>query len=147
MVIEYAQIRGTLDGMDTTAIREIADYFENVIGYHIPPNTPFVGANFNTTQAGIHADGLLKDEEIYNIFDTTKILNSPPKVSISRNSGAAGIAVWLSNKLGREVSKHDEAVDYLRGWVDAQYESGRVTNIGDAELAREYEKYLEACRA
>ena len=147
MVMEYAQIRGTLDGMDPTVIRDIADYYENVIGYHIPPNTPFVGAAFNTTQAGIHADGLLKDEEIYNIFDTTKILKSPPRVGISRNSGAAGIAVWLSSKLGREVSKHDEAVEYLRSWVDAQYESGRVTNIGDSELEREYEKYLEASKA
>ena len=135
MVMEYAQIRGTLDGMDTTVIRDIADYYEKVIGYRIPPNTPFVGESFNTTQAGIHADGLLKDEEIYNIFDTAKILKSPPKVGISRNSGAAGIAVWLAAASGREVSKHDAAVDHLHDWVDAQYESGRVTNIGDAELA------------
>ena len=143
MVMEYAQIRGTLDGMDPTVIRDIADYYERKLGYHIPPNTPFVGENFNTTQAGIHADGLLKDEEIYNIFDTTKILKSPPKVGISRNSGAAGIAVWLSQKLGHEVGKRDEAVTHLHDWVNAQYESGRVTNIGDDELWREYRKYTE----
>ena len=136
-----------LNQQTNTVLRDVSHYYENVIGYHIPPNTPFVGAAFNTTQAGIHADGLLKDEEIYNIFDTTKILKSPPRVGISRNSGAAGIAVWLSSKLGREVSKHDEAVEYLRSWVDAQYESGRVTNIGDSELEREYEKYLEASKA
>ena len=141
--MEYAQIRGTLDGMDPTVIRDIADYYERKLGYHIPPNTPFVGENFNTTQAGIHADGLLKDEEIYNIFDTTKILKSPPKVGISRNSGAAGIAVWLSQKLGHEVGKRDEAVTHLHDWVNAQYESGRVTNIGDDELWREYRKYTE----
>lgn len=28
MVIEYAQLRGTLDGMDPTVIRDIADYYE-----------------------------------------------------------------------------------------------------------------------
>ena len=143
MVMEYAQIRGTLDGMDPTAIRDIADYYEKVIGYHIPANTPFVGEAFNTTQAGIHADGLLKDEEIYNIFNTTKILKSPPKVGISRNSGAAGIAVWLSARLGTSVAKNDPAVLHLRDWVDAQYEEGRVTNIGDAELAAEYKAYTE----
>ena len=38
--------------------------------------TPFVGRSFNVTRAGIHADGLLKDEEIYNVFDTAKILIS-----------------------------------------------------------------------
>ncbi len=139
MVIEYAQLKGTLDGMDTTVIREIADYFENSIGYHIPYNTPFVGRSFNVTQAGIHADGLLKDEEIYNIFDTTKILNSPPRVIISKNSGAAGLAVWLSHHTGRQVAKTDPAVAEMKRWIDAQYEAGRVTNIGDAELAEIYE--------
>lgn len=36
MVMEYAQLKGSMDGMDPTVIREIADYFERVIGYHIP---------------------------------------------------------------------------------------------------------------
>ena len=75
MAMEYASLRGTMDGMDFTAITEIAEYFENEIGYAIPPRTPFVGRNFNSTRAGIHADGMLKNEEIYNIFDTTKILD------------------------------------------------------------------------
>ena len=70
-------------------------------------------------------------------------MKSPPKVGISRNSGAAGIAVWLSRRLGKEVSKHDAAVTHLREWVDAQYEAGRVTNIGDVELEGEYHKYME----
>ena len=28
MVFEYAQLRGTLDGMDTTVITELSEYFE-----------------------------------------------------------------------------------------------------------------------
>ena len=62
MVIEYASLRGSLDGMDATVITEIAEYFKRHMGYKIPPMTPFVGKNFNVTRAGIHADGLLKDE-------------------------------------------------------------------------------------
>ena len=139
MVIEYAQLKGSLNGMDPTVIREIADYYERELGFHVPDNTPFVGRNFNVTQAGIHADGLLKDEEIYNIFDTTKLLNSPPRVIISKNSGAAGLAVWLSHHTGRPVEKSDPDVAALKRWVDAQYASGRVTNIGGAELAEVYE--------
>lgn len=83
MVFEYAQLRGTLDGMDTTVITEMADYYEKEIGYRVPSRTPFVGKNFNVTRAGIHADGLLKNEEIYNVFDTDKFLNRPPLVAIS----------------------------------------------------------------
>ena len=136
MVIEYAQLRGSLDGMDTTVIREIADYYEHELNYVIPPKTPFVGAEFNMTQAGIHADGLLKDEEIYNVFDTGKLLNSPPGVAISSTSGAAGIAMWLSQNLfkGETLDKADNRVSSLKTWVDDQYAAGRVTTISSGEL-------------
>ena len=96
MVFEYAQLRGTLDGMDTTVITELAEYYEKEIGYHIPERTPFVGKNFNVTRAGIHADGLLKNEEIYNIFDTDKLLNRPVLVAVSNTSGLAGIAQCIN---------------------------------------------------
>ena len=95
MVFEYAQLRGTLDGMDTTVITEMAEYYEKEIGYKLPSRTPFVGKNFNVTRAGIHADGLLKNEEIYNIFDTEKFLNRPVMVAVSNTSGLAGIAHWI----------------------------------------------------
>ncbi|HRR36997.1 MAG TPA: 2-isopropylmalate synthase, partial [Clostridia bacterium] len=66
MVIEYASLKGTTDGMSIPVITEIAEFFEEEIGYEIPPRTPFVGRNFNVTRAGIHADGMLKDVEIYS---------------------------------------------------------------------------------
>ena len=138
MVFEYASLRGTLDGMDPTVITEIADFFKNEIGYKIPPMTPFVGANFNITRAGIHADGLLKDEEIYNIFDTQKILHRSAGVSVTKTSGLAGIAYWMNNHFdlkGKEmVDKHSPAVIALKEWVDKQYEDGRQTMISDGEL-------------
>ena len=75
----------------------MADYYEKEIGYHIPSRTPFVGSNFNVTRAGIHADGLLKNEEIYNIFNTQKFLNRPAMVAVSNTSGLAGIAHWINS--------------------------------------------------
>ena len=134
MVMEYAQLRGTFDGMDPTVIRDIADYYEKELGYVIPEKTPFVGADFNMTRAGIHADGMMKDEEIYNIFDTGRILKSPPSVTISNTSGAAGVAVWLARYLKEEVNKSDERVVKLKNWVDSQYASGRVTIITYNEM-------------
>lgn len=140
MVIEYAQIRGTTDGMDTTVITEIAEYYEKVLGYEIPARTPFVGRSFNVTQAGIHADGLLKDEEIYNIFNTEKLLNRPVGVAINQTSGTAGIAHWINSffKLtgDKRIDKRDEKVIRIKEWVDEQYKNGRVTSISDRELER-----------
>jgi isopropylmalate/homocitrate/citramalate synthase len=142
MVIEYAQLRGTLDGMDTTVIRDIADYYEQELGYDIPPQTPFVGRDFNMTQAGIHADGMLKDAEIYHIFDTAKLLKSPPGVAITSTSGNAGVAVWLSKNIfaGEIIEKSDPRVEKLKNWVDAQYAAGRVTVISSKEMRKAAEE-------
>lgn len=147
MIFEYAQLRGTLDGMDTTVITELAEYYEKEIGYQIPPRTPFVGKNFNVTRAGIHADGLLKNEEIYNVFDTGKFLNRPPLVAVSNTSGLAGIAHWINTyyhlKNEKQVDKNSILVVELKKWVDAEYESGRVTVLTDQELIREIERICD----
>ena len=138
MVMEYAAIRGSTDGMDTTVITEIAEYFEKNLGYKIPPMTPFVGSAFNLTRAGVHADGLMKDTEIYNIFDTDKILNRPAEVAISGTSGAAGIAYWINKHYDltgdREVTKHSDIVVRVKERVDNLYADGRLTLMGDDEL-------------
>ena len=138
MVFEYASLRGSLDGMDTTVITEIADYFQHEIGYDIPPMTPYVGRNFNVTRAGIHADGLMKDEEIYNIFNTKKILNRAPGVTVSKTSGAAGIAYWINEHYGlseeKKLSKNDDLVKALKEWVDEMYADGRTTSLANSEI-------------
>ena len=138
MVFEYASLRGSLDGMDPTVITEIADYFQHEIGYDIPPMTPFVGRDFNATRAGIHADGLLKDAEIYTIFDTEKLLNRPASVQVGKTSGLAGIAYWINQNYRltgeKQIDKHDPLVLALKGWVDAEYEDGRQTVLSVKEL-------------
>ena len=138
MVFEYASLRGSMDGMDPTVITEIADYFRHEIGYDIPVMAPFIGRNFNVTRAGIHADGLLKDEEIYNIFNTKKLLNRSPSVQISKTSGLAGIAYWINEAYhlpeDAQISKHDPLVCSLKEWVDRQYEDGRQTVLSNKEL-------------
>jgi len=116
----------------------LAEYYEKEIGYRVPSRTPFVGRSFNVTRAGIHADGLLKNEEIYNIFNTEKLLNRPVMVAVSNSSGLAGVAHWINAyfqlKEERRVDKNCELVIEVKKWVDEEYETGRVTTITDAEL-------------
>ena len=61
--------------------------------------------------------------------------------AVSRNdsSGLAGIAYWINQhyKLAgtpREVDKRDPMVVSIKEWVDAEYESGRQSNISTHEL-------------
>ncbi|NDL67118.1 2-isopropylmalate synthase [Anaerotalea alkaliphila] len=148
MVFEYAQFRGTLDGMDTTIITEMAEYFEKTFGETLPERTPFVGRNFNVTRAGIHADGLLKNEEIYNIFDTEKLLNRPVVVAVSDTSGVSGVAHWINayfkRKDDRAVDKNHPVVQEVKAWVDREYAEGRVTFITDEEMLEAIDKAVEA---
>ena len=144
MVFEYASLRGTMNGMHPEVITEIADYIKNETDYDLPPMTPFVGDNFNLTRAGIHADGMMKNPEIYNIFDTESILDRPPKVSVTNTSGVAGVAFWVNQynkKLGLPaVSKNDPVVVKIYSWVCEQYDQGRITMISDEELEEQYKK-------
>jgi isopropylmalate/homocitrate/citramalate synthase len=140
MVIEYASLKGTFDGMDPTVITEIADYYKNVLKYDIPPMTPFVGSNFNVTRAGVHADGLMRDVEIYNIFDTEKILAKPAEVSISNTSGLAGIAYWMNSAYSLKgdamLTKQDAIISAMKVEIDKAYEDGRTTIMSDEELEK-----------
>ena len=138
MVMEYASLRGSLDGMHPEVITEIAEYYARELHYNVPPMTPFVGENFNVTRAGIHADGMMKDAEIYNIFDTEAILNRPANVSVSASSGLAGIAFWINshyNLTGEHtVTKQSPIVEEAKEIIDRLYEDGRTTVMSTEEL-------------
>ncbi len=144
MIFEYASLRGSLDGMDTTVITEIADFFQHEMGYRIPDMTPFVGRNFNVTRAGIHADGLMKDQEIYNFFDTERILAKKPSVLIGKTSGLAGIAYWINENYtlagSAALDKRSPLVIALKEWIDREYEDGRQTTISNYELEEKIEE-------
>ena len=146
MVIEYCQLKGNNGGMNLRVITDIARHFEQKQHFEIPPRTPFVGRAFNATRAGIHADGLMKDEEIYNIFNTTDILGRPPIVVVDAHSGAAGIAAWINTYFGLDgdaaIDKRSAEVAKIKEWIDAEYADGRNTVIGDAELEQQVKKHL-----
>ncbi len=146
MIFDYAQIKGTTKNMNLTIISEIADYFENQLGVAIPVKTPDVGDEFNLTRAGIHADGMLKHKEIYNSFDTEKILNRSPLVSINSYSGLAGIATWVNGYYNlsdeNKICKNNNEIIPIKSWIDKEYENGRTTSIRNKELKLLVNKFL-----
>jgi len=146
LVIEYISLRGTTDGIDTTVITDIAEYFERELHYRIPPNFPFVGKSFNATSAGIHADGILKNEEIYNPFDTAKILKRPLTITITDKSGKAGIVHWVNTTLNltgdKQVDKMHPGVIKIHKRIMEWYEAGRCTSISNEEMESLARKYL-----
>jgi isopropylmalate/homocitrate/citramalate synthase len=146
LIVEYIQLRGESHGIDTPVITEIAQFAQRELGVSIPRNYPLVGMDFNATSAEIHADGSTKSEEIYNIFDTEKILGRPMSMMITDKSGLAGIAHWVNTHLmlsgGKGVDKRHPGVAKIYKWVMDQYREGRVTSISHGEMEIQARKYL-----
>ena len=148
-IIEYIGLKGHANGIDTRVITEIGDYYKDNVKSEVPRNYPFVGNEFNTTSAGIHADGLLKSQEIYNIFDTDNLLNRPLKITVTDKSGIAGIAQWL-NDFARSTSgveaipinKRHPGVKRIYSWVTDQYAKGRTTGISSEEMIAQAKHHL-----
>lgn len=140
MVIEYLSLRGHKDEIDTCSITEMAEYVNYEMDYNIPHHYPFVGENFNVTRAGIHADGIVKDEEIYNIFDTNKILGRPIEIAITDKSGKAGIAHWINRHYNLEgpdmVDKRHPSISRIYQHILKEFEEGRVISMSDEEMEK-----------
>jgi isopropylmalate/homocitrate/citramalate synthase len=134
LVVEHAQLKGTSDAVNYTAITELAKYAVAELGFTIAPNYPLVGRDFNVTRAGIHADGLLKNEEIYNCFDTGKLLSRPVSVAITDKAGAAGVKHGIAARFDIEIPKHNPRLTRIKDIIDAEYAADRVSAISDDEM-------------
>ena len=146
LVIDYISLTGSDEAADPTVITEIAQYFEKELDYRIPDNYPFAGKDFNATSAGIHVDGLAKNEEIYNIFDTTKILNRSVPIIINDKAGRAGVAYWINQQFNlppeRQVSKKHPAVGQIHTRIMAAYEEGRNTSFSNKEIKNLVRRFM-----
>lgn len=146
LVIEYISLTGNDDAADTTVITEIAQYFEKELDFRIPPNYPFVGQDFNATSAGIHVDGLAKNEEIYNIFDTQKILGRTVPIILNDKSGRAGVAYWINQHFNlspeQHVSKKHPATGHIYAKILKAYEEGRSTSFSTQEILGMVRRYM-----
>lgn len=146
MIIEYISLTGEDDAANTPVISEIVRYFEEELEYNVPANYPFAGRDFNATSAGIHVDGLAKNEEIYNIFDTTKILGRPVPIIITDKSGKAGVSYWINTSLeltgNDQVDKRHPAVDKIYNRIMEAYEAGRNTSFSNQEMKALVKRYM-----
>jgi isopropylmalate/homocitrate/citramalate synthase len=145
-VVEYVSLTGQQGSIDLRVLTEIATYMRDECGVPIPATYPLLGSEFNVTRAGIHADGLLKDEEIYNVFDTKRLLGRPVGVGVNDKSGTAGVAFWVNQQLGLEgdarVDKHDPGVAAMHAAVQRLYDAGRASTLTQDELLALAKEYL-----
>ncbi|HLE29308.1 MAG TPA: hypothetical protein VI793_14370, partial [Anaerolineales bacterium] len=72
---------------------------------------------------------------MYAPFDVPALLGRPLEVSLTKDSGLAGLIFLINQHLGQELPKDHAALLAIHAWVLNEFDGGRQTSIEWEELA------------
>jgi 2-isopropylmalate synthase len=82
-------------GVDTTQIMRVSKLVSNYTGIVVQPNKAIVGANAFAHEAGIHQDGVLKNQLTYEIMRPEMVGVTQSKLVLGKHSGRHALKVRL----------------------------------------------------
>ncbi|MBX3082579.1 MAG: pyruvate carboxyltransferase [Anaerolineae bacterium] len=118
---------------DFKALNALVDLYHDM-GEGIPPKYPLYGRDAHRTRAGIHADGLNKFWWMYAPFDVPSLLGRPLEVSLTKDSGIAGLIFVIRQHMGIDLPKDDAGLTQVYAWLTTEFDNGRQTSIEWEEL-------------
>jgi 2-isopropylmalate synthase len=118
-------------GIDTTQILRISRTVSNYTGIPVQPNKAVVGANAFAHEAGIHQDGMLKNNQTYEIMQPETVGLNRSKLVLGKHSGRHAINAHLQEmgyELGQEeldsaFKRYKELADKKKVITDADLEA------------------------
>ncbi len=113
---------------DFHALNDLAGLYAD-LGRPLAPTYPLYGRDAHRTRAGIHADGLNKFWWMYAPFDVPRLLGRPLEVSLTRDSGLAGLVFLIRQHTGRDLPKDDPDLARVHAALIGQFDSGRQTAV------------------
>ncbi|GHO81630.1 2-isopropylmalate synthase [Ktedonobacter sp. SOSP1-85] len=119
---------------DFKILNELVELYDQM-NEPVPPKYPLYGRDAHRTRAGVHADGLNKFWWMYAPFNVPELLGRPLEVSLTKESGLAGLIFMLRQHLGIDVAKDDERLQQLHALLAQEFDQGRQTSIEWEELA------------
>ncbi len=128
---------------DFTALNDLVALYES-LGQGVPAKYPLFGRDAHRTRAGIHADGLNKHWPMYAPFDVPRLLGRPLEVSLTADSGVAGLIFLIRQHTGIELGKDDPGLRALHAALQAEFAGGRQTAVEWEELAARVDDLLAA---
>ncbi len=131
----------TNDAPDFKALNDLAALYAGM-GEPVPPKYPLYGRDAHRTRAGVHADGLNKFWWMYAPFNVPELLGRPLEVSLTKDSGLAGLIFLIRQHTGVELAKDDGGLQALYQWMVAEFDQGRQTSIEWEELAPRVEQHI-----
>jgi isopropylmalate/homocitrate/citramalate synthase len=127
---------------DFTALNDLVDLYADM-GESIPSKYPLYGRDAHRTRAGVHADGLNKFWWMYAPFNVPELLGRPLEVSLTKDSGIAGLIFLIRQHLGIDLPKEHPALQALHNWVVSEFDNGRQTSIEWEELESRVKQALD----
>ena len=139
MALKY--LDGQDVGIDTTRLRELAEYVSQASGRFLPTWKAIVGDQIFTHESGIHADGVLKDPRNYEAFPPEAV-GLTRQLIIGKHSGSAAL-LHKFHEFGIELTRQ-EAADILGLARSMSVELKRP--LFDKELMYIYQDYRRSPR-
>jgi 2-isopropylmalate synthase len=118
---------GIETGVNTSEIARTSRLVSARTGYLVQPNKAVVGANAFAHEAGIHQDGMLKDERTYQIIDPSEV-GVRMTLPLGKHSGRHAFATACSER-GVELRGDDLSAAFHR--FKALADSGRRVALED----------------
>ncbi len=72
---------------------------------------------------------------MYAPFDVPRLIGRPLEVSLTKDSGIAGLTFVARQHLHREFRKEDTGIQAAHEWMLRQFDEGRQTAIDWEEIA------------
>ena len=116
-------------GIDSAQITRISKLVSNYTGIAVQPNKAIVGANAFAHEAGIHQDGLLKNQQTYEIMRPESVGASQTKLVLGKHSGRHALKMRLAS-LGYDL----EEAELDQVFVRFKALADRKKLITDADL-------------
>jgi homocitrate synthase NifV len=139
MALKY--LDGQDIGIDTTRLRELAEYVSQASGRFLPTWKAIVGDHIFTHESGIHADGVLKDPQNYEAFPPEAV-GLTRQLVIGKHSGSAAV-VHKFREFGIDL-RRQEAAEILELARSMSVELKRP--LFDKELVYIYQDYKRRSR-
>lgn len=116
-------------GIDATQICRVSKMVSNYTGIVVQPNKAIVGSNAFAHEAGIHQDGMLKNQQTYEIMKPEMVGATQSRLVLGKHSGRHALKVRL-NEMGFELSDDDlnKAFERFKSLAD------KKKTVTDADL-------------
>ena len=118
-------------GIDTTQLSRISKLVSNYTGISVQPNKAIVGANAFAHEAGIHQDGMLKNNQTYEIMRPEDVGVSQTNLVLGKHSGRHALRSRLAemghaldeSELEQAFTRFKELADRKKVITDADLEA------------------------